>query len=388
MKIDEIQVDRKFKNRLPNPTQGEFDALVESISVHGVVVPLGVTQDGLLIDGHRRLDAAKKCGLKTVPVTRFPVQDQGGWEKTMAVLLNLHRRHLNAAWRATLGSTLLRIERKEAKKRQRRGKGAGDSGGRGRKKPQGNSAPKVSPDDGKATERVAKTTGVSRKTVERVEKVSKKDKKLADRMLDGKISVAGAAKKVEVAEIKARAEQESAGSSPGLVTDLSAVFGKYRTIYADPPWSYDDSGTRGAAAGHYPPMTIEELEALQVGKLAHKDGCHLWLWTTWPKIRDEYPHRVFKAWGFDWQGQVVWPKPGMAQGHYIRNDSEILCLGIYRKLKTLRDDLRGVVSAPKGRHSEKPEKYRKYVESASPGPRIELFARAPAKGWDRHGYEA
>ena len=34
---------------------------------------------------------------------------------------------------------------------------------------------------------------------------------------------------------------------------------KYSIIYADPPWSYSDSGCSGAAAAQYATMSINEL---------------------------------------------------------------------------------------------------------------------------------
>lgn len=39
---------------------------------------------------------------------------------------------------------------------------------------------------------------------------------------------------------------------------------KYNIIYADPPWSYSDSGCAGAAAEQYPAMKIEDLKKLPV----------------------------------------------------------------------------------------------------------------------------
>jgi N6-adenosine-specific RNA methylase IME4 len=45
---------------------------------------------------------------------------------------------------------------------------------------------------------------------------------------------------------------------------------------------------------------------------------------------------------------------------------------------------------PRGRHSEKPAAFLDIVERVSPGPYVELFARAPRLGWDSwgKGYEA
>ena len=39
---------------------------------------------------------------------------------------------------------------------------------------------------------------------------------------------------------------------------------KYNIIYADPPWSYNDSGCNGSAASHYNTMSLEELKSLPV----------------------------------------------------------------------------------------------------------------------------
>lgn len=40
---------------------------------------------------------------------------------------------------------------------------------------------------------------------------------------------------------------------------------KYSIIYADPPWSYQNRGTRAAASKHYATMTIEDIKRMGVG---------------------------------------------------------------------------------------------------------------------------
>lgn len=40
---------------------------------------------------------------------------------------------------------------------------------------------------------------------------------------------------------------------------------KYSIIYADPPWSYQNRGTRAAASKHYGTMTVEEIKKMGVG---------------------------------------------------------------------------------------------------------------------------
>lgn len=50
---------------------------------------------------------------------------------------------------------------------------------------------------------------------------------------------------------------------------------------------------------------------------------------------------------------------------------------------------RSVIEAPRGRHSEKPEKAYELIESYFPNlPKIELNARKARPGWDAWGFEA
>ena len=49
--------------------------------------------------------------------------------------------------------------------------------------------------------------------------------------------------------------------------------------------------------------------------------------------------------------------------------------------------LRSWMVAPRGRHSEKPDAIREFLERASPGPRLELYARKLVPGWFTWGHE-
>lgn len=50
---------------------GADDALIASIHDSGILAPLLITTDGMVISGHRRLDAAKNCNLSEIPATVF-----------------------------------------------------------------------------------------------------------------------------------------------------------------------------------------------------------------------------------------------------------------------------------------------------------------------------
>ena len=163
------------------------------------------------------------------------------------------------------------------------------------------------------------------------------------------------------------------------VVDLGAMTETFGTIYADPPWLYDNQGTRAATSNHYKGLTVKQLCALPIGRLAAKDA-HLHLWTT-NAFLFECP-RIFEAWGFEFRSSFVWVKPQMGIGNYWRNSHEFLLTAIRGQAKSFADkSLISWLKCGRGPHSSKPEQVRSMIERASPGPRLELFARRPAKGW-------
>jgi predicted DNA-binding transcriptional regulator AlpA len=59
------QNDRIY--RPVDPADPDFRALVRSVRKSGVMEPIVVTSDGVIVSGHRRYTAAVRVGLKTVP---------------------------------------------------------------------------------------------------------------------------------------------------------------------------------------------------------------------------------------------------------------------------------------------------------------------------------
>lgn len=196
----------------------------------------------------------------------------------------------------------------------------------------------------------------------------------------------------------------STAQREGLVEDLADVPGEWRCIYADPPWAYGDSTVKGGGVAHqYSSMSIEQICAMPVGALAHEEGAHLWLWTTWPMIRDQVPHVVLEAWGFDWKGEIIWHKLSARRqetffgvGRWLRPATEVLIFAVRKGEKEKRPppllrtgkELMGFCSHCVLGHSRKPERFRELIDQLSPGPRIELFARRAAAGWSRWGDQA
>lgn len=166
------------------------------------------------------------------------------------------------------------------------------------------------------------------------------------------------------------------------VEDLNLLINagrKFGCIYADPPWLYDNQGTRAATSNHYDGLTVDELCALPIGDLAATDA-HLHLWTTNGFLFE--CDRIIKAWGFEFRSSFIWVKPQIGIGNYWRNSHEILLTAIRGNAKRFADkSLKSWLECDRGAHSAKPEIVRHMIEKASPGPFLELFARSPADGW-------
>lgn len=167
-----------------------------------------------------------------------------------------------------------------------------------------------------------------------------------------------------------------AGPDSCTVDDLHEAVAKglkFGTIYADPPWLYDNQGTRAATGNHYGGMTVDELCAMPIKELSANDA-HLHLWTT-NAFLFECP-KIFDAWGFEFKSSFIWTKKQMGIGNYWRNSHEILLTAV-RGNATRFDDhsLMSWLVTDRGKHSAKPEQVRGFIERASPGPYLELFSR-------------
>ena len=165
---------------------------------------------------------------------------------------------------------------------------------------------------------------------------------------------------------------------------------KYRTIVVDPPWSYEDKLTMGSgvkhrgAATHYSCASVQDIAQIPVGEWAESDA-HLYLWTTNAFMVEA--HDLAKAWGFRQRTIVTWCKTQFGMGHYFRNSTEHFLFCVRGSLPVARHDMPTHFTAPRGRHSAKPEAFFDMVQSMSPGPYLDVFSRQQRLGWDTWGNE-
>lgn len=166
----------------------------------------------------------------------------------------------------------------------------------------------------------------------------------------------------------------------------------YAVIYADPPWRFEtwsDKGQDRSPERHYPTMTVAEICALPVWRLAARD-CALLLWVTDPGL--EAAFAVLHAWGFRYSTVgFYWVKrdargPQNARlGKWTRANPEQCWLAKRGSPPRLATNVDRLVEAPAGRHSEKPEEVARRIERLLPGPYLELFARRTRPSWDVWG---
>lgn len=171
----------------------------------------------------------------------------------------------------------------------------------------------------------------------------------------------------------------------GVTDNLATLAGqKFGTIYADPPWAYDNKATRANVDSIYAgTMTTEELCELPVADLAAADA-HLHMWVTKDHIFEA--NRILQAWGFEYRSMFVWCKEQIGIGNYWRMSHELMLLGIRGNAKSFaRHDLRSWEIYERGEHSAKPAAIRDTIEDVSPGPYLELFGRERIEGWTIFG---
>lgn len=171
--------------------------------------------------------------------------------------------------------------------------------------------------------------------------------------------------------------------SHGIVADLQSLVeigARFSTIYADPPWQYDNSATRSAVGGKFgvykSTMSLDEICAEPVSQIV-ADNAHLHLWTTNAFLFDA--KQVMEAWGFAYKSCFVWVKPQMGIGNYWRVSHEFMLLGLRGKLPFADRGQMSWAEFSRGKHSKKPIEVRRIIEKVSPGPYLEMYGRQP---WD------
>lgn len=171
---------------------------------------------------------------------------------------------------------------------------------------------------------------------------------------------------------------------------------KYNIIYADPPWNfkhYSDKGKGRSPENHYKCQNLKDIKELPISDLAD-DNCVLFMWVTYPFL--EKGMEVLKAWGFTYKTVgFTWVKKNKkadswfwGMGYWTRSNAEICIIATKGSITRQSSSVHQIIDTPIEGHSKKPDVTRdRIVELCGDLPRIELFARQKAEGWDVWGNE-
>jgi N6-adenosine-specific RNA methylase IME4 len=358
MKVSAITVGSRHRRDL-----GDIDALARTISEDGLLHPIVVSPDGTLIAGERRLEAVKRLGWESIPVTVVELDEIARGEFAE----NAHRKDFLPSEIDAIRRTLEPHLKAEARDRMSEARKVG----------------KVSTPS-RARDKIGAFAGVSGRTVEKISQVCEAaeadpgrfGKLKADMDRTGRVN--GVHKRLKVMR-----QDEAIRAEPPPLPNR----GPYRVIVADAPWPYEarqqDPSHRGSLP--YPPMSIAQICAMPVASIAHED-CILWLWVTNAHMREAF--EVIDAWGFEQKSILTWIKDQMGIGNWLRGQTEHCMLAVRGKPTVVLTNQTTALHASRGAHSEKPDAFFDLVEALCPAPRYAyLFSRSARTSWDGHGDE-
>lgn len=358
-------------NIFPLISGQSFDDLVADIKLHGVREPIWL-YEGQILDGRNRWAAAQAAGAECQ--TR---EYRGDDPLAFVLSLNLKRRQLSAS---ELAFVALEIEKVEAQRAQVRML-AGVRPDPVEQIPQGS---------GKARDAAAAAVGVNPRYVQDAKRLEGRAPDLAAEVKIGNKTLTQAVRELKEIDRELRRDENRALIAQAPDPVVASRSAKFATITIDPPWDWGDEGDAdqlGRARPTYGTMPFSDLLALPVADMADDDA-HIYLWITNRSLPKGFA--LLEKWGFRYITALTWCKPSIGMGNYFRGSSEQVLFGVKGSQPLKRKDVGTWFQAPRGPngHSSKPAEFYPLVESCSPGPYLEMFARSDRIGWTAWGAES
>lgn len=372
----------------------EYDALVADIQAHGVLEPIWL-YEGKILDGRNRYNAAREAGAtfetKTFNGSAFEAIE-------FAWSLNRTRRHLSPSQAAMADARRNKLTdvyaavREAARERQ---------GTRNDLRP--NIQEQIPECDGDATEVIAdkppapqtrdiraKAAGTNAKYINLADKILETRPEMAAEVEAGKKTLSDVQRTLREDAREQRRDENRALIAATPAITAAAIARRFATITIDPPWDWGDEGDKdqmGRARPTYGTMALSELLELPVGDMADTD-CHIYLWITNRSLPKGF--QLLERWGFRYITALTWCKPSIGMGNYFRGSTEQILFGVKGSQPLRRKDVGTWFQAPRGPngHSSKPVSFYDLVESCSPGPYLEIFARSGRDDWTSWGAES
>ena len=377
---------------------GKVKELAESIQEIGLLNPVTVTENNVLIAGAHRLEAFKLLGRTEIEANVTAVS--GLKAKLAEIDENLIRNELHYTERGDLLKERKEIyeelhpeTKREATLKQNR---SAETAERTAKSFVDDTSKKAGVSSRVIHEelQIAKNLEPEVKEIIRMHDIPKTDAiKLAraepekQRAVADKIA-AGEAKSVSEAERKIKLETVRENLENISAQGAKAVKGVYDVIVIDPPWKMEkiERDERPRQSGFdYPAMSEEGLTELQIPAA---DNCHIFIWATHKHL--PVALRLLEKWGFKYVCTFVWHKNGGFQPFGLPQYNCEFCLYAHKGNPQFIDfkNFFTCFNADRTGHSEKPEIFYETLRRVTAGRRLDMFNRRKIQGFDGWGNEA
>jgi N6-adenosine-specific RNA methylase IME4 len=383
--MQNLSINPELKALIPPLTSEEFAQLEANVCQEGIREPI-ITWQGTIVDGHNRYELAQMYDLpfKVKEMQFSTMEDCKEW----MIRNQFGRRNLSNYQRSVLALELESVFREKAKEI----KAEKISHYRQTGEIVQNSAPSE-----KTRQELAKVANVSHDTIAKVKVIeAKAPEEVKAKLSTGEVSINQVYQEIKKEEKKAELEKKKEEYSERITTksnndfkvDIFNTNEKFRVIYADPAWSYNDKQDTpqlGGAAKHYQTMSVEQICQLPVKEIAEKDSV-LFLWVTSPLLEDSF--KVINEWGFKYKTSFIWDKVKHNMGHYNSVRHEILLIATKGSCvpdnKRLYDSVQAIER--NDNHSEKPIEFLNIIDDLyNYGNKLEMFCRNIKKsnwyGW-------
>jgi N6-adenosine-specific RNA methylase IME4/transcriptional antiterminator Rof (Rho-off) len=379
--MQNLSINPELKALIPPLTSEEFAQLEANVCQEGIREPI-ITWQGTIVDGHNRYELAQMYDLpfKVKEMAFASMEDCKEW----MIRNQFGRRNLSNYQRSVLALELESVFKAKAKENQIR-------------KPESVLQKSVEQKSIDTQKELAKVANVSHDTIAKVKVIeAKAPEEVKAKLSTGEVSINQVYQDIKKEEKKAELEKKKEEYSERITTksnndfkvDIFNTNEKFRVIYADPAWSYNDKQDTpqlGGAAKHYQTMSVEQICQLPVKQIAEKDSV-LFLWVTSPLLEDSF--RVINEWGFKYKTSFIWDKVKHNMGHYNSVRHEILLIATKGSCvpdnKRLYDSVQAIER--NDNHSEKPIEFLNIIDDLyNYGNKLEMFCRNIKKsnwyGW-------
>ena len=343
---------------IPSMSPDEATSLDADVARRGIVVPIEITVENVIVDGHQRHGSALRLGLEQVPVRIVCPPDEVDYMYSAAI----ERRQLEKSQRAALA--LLRLDYLEQTAAAAVRKNANLR----------NNSLDVAkvPHRGLSRKIAAEFAGVSERLIQDAIKVQRQNPGLFKHLIAGDLT---ANRALQIIERETR--YASIGAAPPLPPFT------YQVILADPPWNLGSNASASAPDQHYPTLPVDDIAALPVPSAP---DALLYLWAVNSHLREAL--HVMEAWGFEYRSNEVWVKQSIGRGVWTRHQHELLLIGRKGSARPAHPNVlaSSVITADRREHSRKPDIVYDRLDFLYPErSKLELYARSKRPNWTSWG---